>query len=52
MKKNKKKPNLGRDSTHGKVSFRTGTQPTRKDRTKKRNDKYAKKALKDQLDQN
>lgn len=52
MKKKKCKHDLGRDPACGRVAFKTGRILTRKDRRsgrKGRNDKYARRALREQL---
>lgn len=48
MKKGFDKRLLGRDPTHGKVSFRTGSILTRKDKLKNRKSKLAKNFLRSQ----
>lgn len=49
MKKGFNKKLLGRDPTHGKVSFRTGDILTRKDKLKNRKSKWAKNFLRKQI---
>lgn len=45
----RKKPNIGRDPTMGRVSFKTGRMRTRKDRERSRKDKYGRRALRNAL---
>ena len=49
MMKNFNKRQLGRDSTKGMLSFRTGVIPNLKDRERNRKSKAARKQLRDQL---
>ncbi|KKM86212.1 hypothetical protein LCGC14_1281290 [marine sediment metagenome] len=46
----KKKPKFGRDPSCGRVTFKTGTQKTRKDRERDRKDKYSKRLRDKQLE--
>jgi hypothetical protein len=41
---------IGRDPTCGRLAFKVGVVPTRKDKLRKRNSKLARRELKKQLD--